>query len=163
MHLSYWTTIWEKFILVSLAVIMLWRLNWRTQKCHGNEASCIYWSEYGRRKNLLYWYGKNAATDGIANLVNCGTYVKHETIKICIISFELTFGISTKALGKHYEVSKLSNERFLLALLPTSVGLYWLFCCCGRFVCVDWVYWSIVCLNRFVSLSRDCLISEHTT
>jgi len=24
---------------------------------------------------------KTAATDGIANLVNCGTYVKHETIK----------------------------------------------------------------------------------
>ena len=66
---------------------------------------------------------KTAATDGIANLVNCCTYVKHETIK------NLHYFIGTDDFwdfdkGKPYEVSKLSNERFLLALLPTSVGLY---------------------------------------
>ena len=30
---------------------------------------------------VLIWQKLLLATDGIANVVNCGTYVKHETIK----------------------------------------------------------------------------------
>ena len=81
---------------------------------------------------------KTAATDGIANLVNCGTYVKPETIKNLHYFIELmTFGISTKA----------SPMRFLSYRMKDFSWRYYrhLLVCTDCFVVVDGSFALIEC------------------